>query len=70
MEIVYTLHAKEYLEKRKIEAVWVEETIKFPDETKKDGHKYYAVKKLNGVTLKVVYVREKFIKVITAFFIK
>ena len=70
MEIVYTLHAKEYIKKRKIETVWVEETIKSPDETKREGHKYYVIKKLNGGTLKVIYVREKFIKVITTFFIQ
>ena len=41
-----------------------------PDEPRREGNKHYAVKKLNGHTLKVVYVKEKYIKVITSFFIK
>lgn len=65
----YTLHAEEQIIERKIEKVWVEETIKFPDITKRDGSKFYVTKKLNGKTLKVVYVKEKYIKVITTFFI-
>ncbi len=55
---------------RKIIDIWIEETIKYPDETKRQGHKYYVIKKLNGKTLKVVYTRENYIKVITSFFIK
>ncbi len=70
MAIRYTLHAKEQVEERKIHKIWVEETIRSPDVTRRNGHKYYVVKKLNGKTLKVVYVREKYIKVITSFFIK
>ena len=70
MRIEYTLHAKQQMQERKVEAVWVEETIKTPDETKKEGHKFYVAKRLNGHTLKVVYVKETFIKVVTAFFLK
>ncbi|MEK6964469.1 MAG: DUF4258 domain-containing protein [Nanoarchaeota archaeon] len=70
MKIVFTLHLKEQMKERKLEKVWIEETIKSPDETRKKGHKYYAIKKLNGNTLKVAYVKEKYIKVLTAFFLK
>jgi len=70
MRIIYTLHAEGQVKDRKIPKIWVEETIKSPDITKRDGHKYYIIKKLNGRTLKVVYVRERYIKVITSFFIK
>ena len=70
MEINYTLHAEEQIKERKILKVWVEETIKSPDETKRSGNKYYVTKKLNGKMLKVVYVKEKYIKIITTFFIK
>ena len=69
MDLVYTRHAEEQVEERKILKVWVQETIKSPDETKHKGHKYYVIKKLNGRTLKVVYVKEKHIKVITSFFL-
>jgi len=70
MHIVYTLHAEEQLKERKIINVWVEETIKSPDMIKQKGHKCYVIKKLNGKTLKVVYVKEKYLKVVTAYFIK
>ena len=69
MNIVFTLHAKEQIEERRILKVWVEETIKSPDQIVHDNHKCYVVKKLNGKILKVVYTKEKYIKVITAYFI-
>lgn len=67
MEIVYTLHAEEQIKERKYEKVWIEETIKRPDITQCFGDKYYASKKLNGLTIEVVYIKEKYIKVITAY---
>lgn len=70
MEIKYTPHAKEQLEERKIIKTWVEETIKSPDLTKRSGYKYYVIKKLDGRTLKVVYVKKRYIKVITMFFVR
>ena len=70
MDIIYTKHAELQIEERHIEKVWVEETIKAPDELRTSGIKHYAVKKLNGNTLKVVYVKEKYIKVVTSFFLK
>jgi len=52
MRIVYTKHAVLQMEKRKLEKVWIEETIKYPDKTEREGmKKYYASKKLNGITL-------------------
>lgn len=70
MKIIYTPHAEEQINERKIEKVWVEDAIKSPDETKIKGKKVYVIKKLDGKTLKVVYVKEKLIKVITSFFLK
>ena len=64
------MHAGEQIRERKMHKVWVEEAIKYPDETKKVGYKYYVTKKLNGQTLKVVYLKEKYIKFTTTFFIK
>ena len=55
---------------RKIHEAWVEETIKSPNLTIHEGNKFYATKKLNGKTLRVVYIKDKDIKVITTFFIK
>ncbi|MFH1592570.1 MAG: DUF4258 domain-containing protein [Candidatus Woesearchaeota archaeon] len=70
MEIRYTSHAKIQIERRKLEKVWVEETIKSPDITKKEGNKFYVIKKLNGLVIKVIYVKVKYIKVITVFEIR
>ena len=50
MEIKYTNHAEEEIKDRKIEKIWVEETIKSPDITKHDRHKYYVIKKINGLS--------------------
>ena len=70
MNITYTKHADEQIKERQIPKIWVEETIKFPTELKREGLKYYATKRLNGNTLIVVYVRESYIKVITSYFVK
>lgn len=70
MEIVYTAHAEQQIKDRKIQQIWIDETIKYPNFTTHDRDKYYAIKKLNGKTLKVVFVKEKYIKVITSYFIK
>ena len=70
MKIVYTKYADEQIEFRKVQKVWVEETIKSPDVIKNENPKFYAIKKLNGKKLKVVYVKKSFIKVITVFYVK
>lgn len=69
MDIKYTLHAEKQIRDRKIEKVWIEETIKSSDKVKRKDNKYYIIKKLNRKTLKVIYVKEKYIKVITNFWI-
>jgi len=70
MEIIYTEHARDQIKERKLEKIWVEEAIKFPDEKRHKGIKSHAIKKINGVKIKVVYVKEKYIKVVTVFLIK
>ena len=70
MYIKLSWHARKKIIERKIEKVWIEETIRFPNSIFRKGKKYYAIKKLNGFTLKVVYEKEKFLKVITLYFIK
>lgn len=65
MQIVFTHHARKKIHERGVDRIWIEETIKFPDEIRRNGNKWYVVKKLNGKTLKVVYVKETYIKVIT-----
>ncbi|MBS3125118.1 DUF4258 domain-containing protein [Candidatus Woesearchaeota archaeon] len=70
MQIEYTKHALYQLDERKVDSVWVEETVKCPDELRIDGLKHYAIKKLNGKTLKVVCVKETYIKIIALFWIQ
>ena len=70
MDVVYTRHAKYQIKERKVDRIWIEETIKWPDIMKHVGAKYYAAKKLNGKVLKVVYVKESYIKIITLFWIR
>ena len=69
MEIRYTFHAKLMIKERKIEQVWVEETINSPNKSERELGKYYARKKLNGKSIEVVYTKEKYIKVITSYWI-
>ena len=66
----YTLHAQEQIKERKIEPVWIEEAVRFPDTIASEKHKFYVTKKLNGKTIKVVFIKEKYIKIITSYFIK
>jgi hypothetical protein len=70
MEIMFTLHARQRMMRRKILSVWVEEAVRSPDSIRHIGNKYYATKRLNGAEIKVVFVKEKFIKIITTFYVK
>ena len=70
MDIRYTLHARMQINERKIETAWIHDTLSFPHKTERDGNKYYVTRKLNGKTLRVVYVKEKYIKVVTTYFIQ
>jgi hypothetical protein len=68
MEIRYSVHSEEQIKERNLEKIWVEETIRFSDETEREGkNKYYARKAINGITLEVVYVKENYIKVVTVY---
>jgi hypothetical protein len=69
MEVSYTKHCEERMVKKKIEKVWVYETIKYPDKMLIKNGKNYAEKKINGGSLKVVYIKEKYLKVITVYWV-
>lgn len=70
MRIIYTKHAQEQIEERKINYLWVENTIKNPDFTERRVlTKYLARKKLNGKSLEAVYVKERYIKIITVYWV-
>lgn len=57
------------LRKRKVKEVWVKEAIKSPDKLEKEFGKYYARKKLNGLSIEVVYEKKGHIKVITVYWV-
>ncbi len=54
---------------KEVEKVWVEETIAYPHELFISGKKYDARRKLNGKTLRVIYLKESYIKIITMYWI-
>lgn len=69
MRIVYTRHLLEKVKKKRFTIEWINETIKYPDYIRIKIDKYCATKKLNGITLEVVYVKERYIKVITCYLV-
>ena len=69
MRIVYTYHAEAKLQKLKAEKNWVEETILWPDKLRRDDTKFVATKKLNGLTLEVIFEKQSYIKVITLYYL-
>ena len=69
MQIVYTEHSKERLKKRKITHEEVELALKYPDNTRKEGGKYIVQKNIGRAIIEVVYEKDKYIKVITIYYL-
>jgi len=69
MQIVYTEHAKERLKKRKITPAEVELALKYPDNTISENGKYIVQKNIGRANIEVVYEKDKYIKVITIYYI-
>lgn len=69
MEIIFTEHAKDRMKKRGITEDEIIQTIKNPDNTKKQGGNYYAQKNIGRANIEVVYEKDKYIKVITIYYI-
>jgi len=67
MNIQFTRHAREQMKERGISEDEVINTIKYPEKTDKIHNKYYVQKKTIQGKIEVVYVREKYIKVITVY---
>ena len=65
MKIIFTNHAKKRMIERNIKLEEIKEAIDFPDYTIVKNNKYEAYKKVDNKNLKVVYTKDKFIKVIT-----
>ncbi len=66
MDIIFTEHAKERLEKRKISEEEVKEAIKYPDKIEKKKGKYYVSKNIQRANIEIVYEKDKYVhKLIT-----
>ena len=70
MNIVFTEHAKERMKKRGITEDEIIQAIKRPDNTKKDGENYCAQKNIGRASIEVVYEKDKYIKIITIYYIQ
>ena len=69
MNIVFTLHTKFRLKKRKITEDEVIQAIKSPDKLTKIDGKYYVQKNISRGNIEVIYVRENYIKVVTVYWV-
>lgn len=69
MEIVFTEHVRFRLKKRGITEDEVINTVKYPERTYKEEEEYYAQKDIGRGKIEVVYEKEKYIKIITVYWI-
>ncbi|RLG16342.1 hypothetical protein DRN69_01050 [Candidatus Pacearchaeota archaeon] len=70
MNIVFTEHAKERIKRRKITEDEIINTIKYPEKLDKNKQKYYAQKNIGRGRIEVVYEKDKYIKIITVYWVK
>ena len=69
MEIIFTEHAKFQMNRRHIYKEDVVNTIKYPKKTYKVKGNYYSQKDIGRGKIEVVYEKDKYIKVITVYWI-
>ncbi len=70
MKIIFTLHAEERLEKRKVLREEIIDAVNYPTDIEKKHDKYYCRKRLNRGMIEIVYEKtESNIKVITLYWI-
>ena len=69
MEIIFTKHAEDRIKKRKITKDEIINTIKYPEKTNKEEDIYYAQKDIGRGRIEVAYEKDKYIKVITTYWI-
>ena len=69
MDIEFTDHVKNRIKKRKIKEEEVINAINNPDKDYKFEGKYYAQKDLGRGKIEIVYEKDKYIKVITIYYI-
>jgi len=69
MEIVFTEHVKDRIKKRRIGKDKIINAIKYPEKTIKKKGKYYVQRNIGSAKIEVVYEKDKYIKVITVYYI-
>ena len=69
MKIIFTEHAKNRMKRRNINKEEIINTINNSAKTLKIGGKYYAQKNIGRSTIEVVYEKDKYINVITIYYI-
>ncbi len=69
MKIVFTLHALDRMNKRKISKEEVIDIVRFPEEILKKKGKYYAKKNIIRANVEVIYEKENYIKIITIYYL-
>jgi len=70
MDIIFTEHAKYRIKKRKITNDEIINTIKYPEKINKKEGKYYAQKEIGRGKIEIIYEKDKYIRVITVYWIK
>ncbi|MBS3065669.1 DUF4258 domain-containing protein [Candidatus Pacearchaeota archaeon] len=69
MEVIFTEHAKERLQRRDITEEEAISAIKYPDKTSKKEGRYYVQKDIGRAKIEIVYEKDKYIKIITIYYI-
>lgn len=69
MEIIFTEHVKEGMRKRNITEEEIISAVKYPDITFKRERKYFVAKNIGRTIIQVVYEKDKYIKIITVYYL-
>ena len=67
MKIIFTEHAKDRMKRRGMSEEEIIYAIKNSNKTLKIGGKYYAQKDIGRAKIEVVYMKDKYIKIITIY---
>ena len=69
MKVIFTEHIKDRIKRRKLTEDEILNTIKYPEKIDKREVKYYAKKNIGRGKIEVVYEKDKYIKIITVYWI-
>ena len=69
MEVRFTKHIKDRMKRRQISEEEIISAIKNSNKTSKIGKKFYAQKDIGRAKIEVVYEKDKYINIVTAYYI-